>query len=57
MNLIDFLPFDDDNCLNIMGFRFHLDDLLIMALLFFLYTQKVEDKFLYIILVMLLINN
>jgi len=54
MNLMSFLPFDNDNCLNIMGFRFHTDDLLIIALLFFLYSQRVEDKFLYIILIMLL---
>ena len=57
MNIINFLPIDDEGKINFLGFSFYTDDLLILALLFFLYSQNVKDKFLYIILILLLINK
>jgi hypothetical protein len=62
MNLNDFfqlkkiLPIDEDGCLNIYGFKIHTDDLLILTILFFLYKEKVEDKYLFIALILLLIS-
>ncbi len=56
MNLTNFLSFDKEGKVNILGFSFYSDDLLIITLLFFLYSQKVNDKFIYIALILLLIN-
>ena len=57
MNFLNFLPIDKDGKFNIFGFSFYTDDLLILAILFFLYSQEVNDKFLYIVLILLLINK
>ena len=56
MNLSSFLPLDKDGKFNIFGFSLYTDDLLIIAILFLLYSQKVNDKFIYIALILLLIN-
>lgn len=62
MNLNDFLqlnkilPIDGDGCINLFGIRMHTDDLLILALLFFLYSQRVNDKYLFMALLLLLIS-
>jgi len=40
--------------INIFGFKLYFDDLLILALLFFLYKEDIKDEALYIILIMLL---
>ncbi len=45
-----------DNFFNILGFKLYFDDLLILAVLFFLYKEDVEDTYLYIILVILLLS-
>ena len=57
MNFLNFLPIDKDGKINFFGINFYTDDLLILAILFFLYSQKVNDKFLYIALILLLINK
>ena len=41
---------DKDGKIDILGLKLYTDDLLIIVLLFFFYKEKVEDKFLYIIL-------
>ena len=41
---------------NILGIKLHTDDLIILGLLFFLYQEKTNDIYLYIILLMLLFN-
>ena len=56
MNFLNFLPIDQEGKINIFGFNFYTDDLLILAILFFLYSQKINDKFLYIALILLLIK-
>ena len=56
MNLTNILPLDKDGKFNFFGFSFYTDDLLIIAILFLLYSQKVDDKFIYIALILLLIN-
>jgi len=40
----------------IFGIKLYFDDLLILALLFFLYKEEVKDSYLYIILFMLLLS-
>lgn len=50
-------PITSDGKINVFGFNFYEDDLLILAILFFLFWQKCNDKMLYIILLMLLIDN
>lgn len=52
---------DDDRgfsqeCFEIFGIKLHFDDLLIIALLFFLYQEDVKDEYLYISLVLLLLS-
>lgn len=46
----------NDYLLNILGIKLDFDDILILGILFFLYTQNIDDKLLYIILFMLLLN-
>ena len=41
---------------NIMGITFYFDDILIIFLLFFLYSEDVHDDLLFIVLIMLLLN-
>ena len=53
MNLF---PVDDDGVIDIFGFKLHTDDLLIILILFILYKEDVKDKFLYIALILLLLN-
>ena len=53
MNLF---PVDDDGVIDIFGFKLHTDDLIILLILFILYKEDVKDKFLYIALILLLIN-
>ena len=57
MNFLNFLPIDKDGKISFLGFNFYTDDLLILAILYFLYSQNVKDKFLYIALILLLINK
>ena len=40
----------------IFGLQLHFDDLLIIALLFFLYQEEVKDTYLYIALILLLLS-
>lgn len=45
-----------EDCFEIFGLKLHFDDLLIIALLFFLYQEDVKDTYLYIALILLLIS-
>ena len=51
-NIID----DSEQCFEIFGLKLHFDDLLIIALLFFLYQEDVKDTYLYIALILLLLS-
>ncbi len=53
MNLI---PINDDGVIDIFGFKLHTDDILIILLLFILYKEDVNDKFLFIALLLLLLS-
>ena len=53
MNLF---PVDGDGVIDIFGFKLHTDDILILLILFILYKEDVKDKFLYIALILLLLN-
>lgn len=48
------IPLDGNGIIDIFGFKFHTDELLILAILFFLYRENVNDTFLYIFLLLLL---
>jgi len=56
---MDFLkkifPIDSNGKINIFGFNLYTDDLLIIALLFLLYREKVSNKIIYIILISLIL--
>jgi hypothetical protein len=47
---------DNIEFLEFFGIRLYFDDLLILALLFFLYNQNVDDPLLFISLVLLLLS-
>jgi len=53
---MNFFHIDGEGKINILGFSMHSDDLLLLAILFFLYMEKVDDTFLYIFLVLLLLS-
>ena len=54
-NMKDFQS-DNDEYFEIFGLKLHFDDLLIIALLFFLYQEDVKDTYLYIALILLLLS-
>lgn len=47
---------EDDPVLEILGIKLYSDDLLIIGLLFFLYTEGVKDELLFICLILLLLG-
>ena len=47
---------DDVRHIDILGLRLNFDDILIVGLLYFLYTEGVDDKELFISLILLLIG-
>lgn len=47
---------DSSPTFNFLGFNFHFDDLLLIALIYFLYTEDVHDPELFIALIMLLLS-
>lgn len=40
----------------ILGLKFYYDDILILCLIFFLYKEDVKDQYLFIVLILLLLN-
>lgn len=52
----EFNSYDEEQCFEIFGIKLHFDDLLIIALLFFLYQEDVKDTYLYIALILLLLS-
>ena len=46
----------DDNYIEIMGIKLYFDDLLLICLIFFLYTEGVKDNWLFISLILLLLS-
>ena len=47
---------NSEECFEIFGLKLYFDDLLIIALLFFLYQEEVKDTYLYIALILLLLS-
>ncbi len=45
-----------DTVFEILGIKLYFDDLLLICLIFFLYNEGVQDQYLFIILVMLLLT-
>lgn len=56
VNNINIIENNADDCFEIFGLKLHFDDLLIIALLFFLYQENVKDTYLYIALILLLLS-
>lgn len=48
--------YDDDTLINILGIKLSFDDLLILGLLYILYTEGNKDISLYIVLILLLLS-
>ena len=46
----------DEPIIEILGISLYLDDIIILALLFFLYQEGVKDYMLYLALIMLLLS-
>lgn len=47
---------NEEEFFEIFGLKLHFDDLLIIAILFFLYQEEVKDTYLYIALILLLLS-
>lgn len=47
---------EQEECFEIFGLKLHFDDLLLIALLFFLYREEVKDSYLYMALILLLLS-
>lgn len=47
---------EDREFFEIMGIKLYFDDILIICLLFFLYTEDVQDEWLFIALILLLLS-
>lgn len=47
---------EDDSIFEIFGIKLHFDDLLLIFLIFFLYNEGVQDPYLFIALVLLLLS-
>ncbi len=47
---------DENVMFEIFGIKIYSDDLLLMGLLFFLYNEKVDDQYLFIALILLLLS-
>lgn len=46
----------EEPVLEVLGIRLYFDDILIIGLLFFLYSEGVKDDFLFIVLILLLLG-
>ena len=46
----------DEQCYEILGIKLYFDDILIICLLFFLYNERVQDQYLFICLILLLLS-
>lgn len=47
---------NDDFCFSFFGIDLHFDDILLICLLVFLYNEGVQDQFLFIALILLLLS-
>ena len=50
------IPTDDRQYFDILGIRLYYDDILLIALILFLYTEHIEDQNLFICLILLLLS-
>ena len=58
--LLDFLPnlgsLGEGGFFEVFGIKLYIDDVIIICLLFFLYTEEAQDPMLFIALLMLLLS-
>ena len=47
---------DSSNVINLFGIQLYFDDILLICLILFLYTEKIDDTYLLLSLIMLLFN-
>jgi len=56
-NILGFLPFNSEQeCFEIFGIKLYMDDIVLIALLFILYSEETEDPLLFISLILLLLS-
>ena len=48
--------FEDRGSFDILGIKLYFDDILLICLIFFLYTEGVQDEMLFIALILLLLD-
>lgn len=46
----------DKECITILGIKLYFDDLIILGLLYLLYSENIKDMSLYIVLILLLLD-
>lgn len=46
----------DDDCIDILGIKLHFDDILLMLIIYFLYSEGIKDNYLFFVLVLLLLT-
>ena len=46
----------EEPIIEVLGIELYLDDIIILGLLFFLYTEKVQDEMLFLVLILLLLT-
>lgn len=47
---------DDDSIFEIFGIKLYFDDILLICLIFFLYNEGVQDQYLFVALILLLLS-
>lgn len=47
---------DENTLFEILGIKLHFDDILLICLIFFLYNEGVQDQYLFIVLILLLLS-
>lgn len=46
----------DSECIDILGIKLHLDDILLMLLIYSLYSDGIQDNYLFFVLILLLLT-
>lgn len=46
----------DSDCIDILGIKLHLDDILLMLIIYSLYSEGIKDTYLFFVLILLLVS-
>lgn len=47
---------NEDDCIDIFGIKLHFDDILLMLIIYFLYSEGIKDNYLFFVLILLLLT-